>query len=481
MKEVKEKRVAGPFDRVPYEGFYQISPLKLVPKQNNKLRLVYNLSWPKGKSVNDYVAQEYRSVVYPDFNDAVRMCMDEGKGAFMSQSDIQNAFRLAPVRVEDRPLQVMTANDPLDGVQKFFVDLNLPFGHAHSCKLFMRLSRAISHLVTFRTKRPNLMYLDDIFLANRNYQNGCDDLRCFLDICEQTGIPVSQEKTEWPAQIQTFLGLLINTILQIVCIPIEKRQRAIDMINFILNSKKVKVIQMQQITGLLNFLCKAIVPGRTFTRRLYAKYGAMPQYHHIRVDNEMRSDLMMWLQFLADEVNSMCRPFADFATVLTAEDLMWYSDSSFQAWGAYFRGRWAWGEWNEHVLDRIATSQISIQFLKLFAVVATVDMWGSHIENKRVTAYCDNQAVVHMVNNGVSSCRFCMILIRRLTLLTMKHNIKFGLRYIETKANNLADSLSRMDFARFWRFAPKSTNKKPDRPSVNLWPIPFDWWNPHSY
>ena len=44
MKEVKEKRYAGPFEEIPYKRFVQ-SPIGLVPKAGNKTRLIFHLSY----------------------------------------------------------------------------------------------------------------------------------------------------------------------------------------------------------------------------------------------------------------------------------------------------------------------------------------------------------------------------------------------------------------------------------------------------
>ena len=45
MKEVMERRVAGPFREVPFENFMQ-SPIGLVPKDNGKqTRLIFHLSY----------------------------------------------------------------------------------------------------------------------------------------------------------------------------------------------------------------------------------------------------------------------------------------------------------------------------------------------------------------------------------------------------------------------------------------------------
>ena len=56
-------------------------------------------------------------------------------------------------------------------------------------------------------------------------------IQSFLDLCDTIGFPVALEKTEWGATIVIFLGLLIDTVNQVVCIPIEKVEKARVLIN----------------------------------------------------------------------------------------------------------------------------------------------------------------------------------------------------------------------------------------------------------
>ena len=50
MKEVKLKRVAGPFDVIPFDNFMQL-PIGLVPKAGNKTRLIFHLSYEFEKGI----------------------------------------------------------------------------------------------------------------------------------------------------------------------------------------------------------------------------------------------------------------------------------------------------------------------------------------------------------------------------------------------------------------------------------------------
>ena len=44
MKEVEAKRVAGLYDKIPFENYIQ-SPVGLVPKAGGKTRMIFHLSY----------------------------------------------------------------------------------------------------------------------------------------------------------------------------------------------------------------------------------------------------------------------------------------------------------------------------------------------------------------------------------------------------------------------------------------------------
>ena len=66
-----------------------------------------------------------------------------------------------------------------------------------------------------------------------------------------------------------FLGTLLDGQQKLIAIPIEKIIKDINLLQWAINKKKVNIKFVQQLTGTLNFLNKAIVPGRAFTRGMY--------------------------------------------------------------------------------------------------------------------------------------------------------------------------------------------------------------------
>ena len=236
---------------------------------------------------------------------------------------------------------------------------------------------AVSHIVIILVKQVNINYLDDyLFVAAMGRL--CNlQVNKFNEVCEMICFSVAKEKTEWATEVLVFLGLLLDCILKTICIPKEKITRALELIDQVLSSKKRKatILQIQRLAGYLNFLCKAIVPGRTFTMRLYAIIpDKLLPHHHIKVPRDILLDLQMWKQFL-NEPQAYCRPFEDFDS-LNANKIFMYSDAS-KAEDLGFRAicqdDWMKAMWGESMIkisdnNFIKEYNLSIAFLELFAL-----------------------------------------------------------------------------------------------------------------
>ena len=488
MKEVKEKRYAGPFKDIPFDNYIQ-SPIGLVPKDGGKkTRLIFHLSHPrdptKGISVNAATPKHLTTVKYQDFDDAVRICTNEGQGCYAGKSDMTSAFRHLAMKKKFWKYLVMKAQNPIDNQWYYFVDKCMPFGASISCSHFQEFSDAISHIVTYFTKKENINYLDDFFFAQLmkalcNYQ-----INTFLEICEKVNFPVSMEKTFWATTKISFLGLLLDTTKQLVCVPIEKIQKARNMINMALSKKNSKITlhQLQQITGFLNFLTKAVVPGRAFTRRLYCvEEGAlqknMKKHHHIKLTREMKMDLELWKVFL-DHPSVYARSFLDLNNILTSEDVDFYTDASANpnlGCGGISGTNWYILQWNEKFINK---HKPSINYLELYALTVAIYLWVGKFKNKRIHIFCDNMSVVQMVNKSSSKCKNCMVLIRLIVLKSITNNVKISVKHVAGKSNIFADWLSRLEYKKFRQHSRSISRKfdsKPMEIPQDLWPMEKLW------
>ena len=273
-----------------------------------------------------------------------------------------------------------------------------------------------------------------------------------MKICEEIAFPVSLEKTVWGCTVISFLGLLIDTINKIIGIPKDKVDRALNMINYVLVRKKVTLKDLQQLCGFLNFLCKAIIPGRPFLRRLYTytetKEGNLKHHHHIWIDKEVRDDLVIWKIFIQSPL-IYARPFLDFKEI-RPENVNFFTDAtanSLLGMGGICGDFWFTQQWDEHW---ILAENPSIQFLELYAITVGIFNWIPLFRNSTIILYTDNKSCEAMVNKLSANCMFCMKLIRIITLKCLEHNVKVKCEHVSSKENFFVDALSRMCFREFW-------------------------------
>ena len=548
MKEVKLKRVAGPFSKIPFENYIQ-SPIGLVPKAGgDQTRLIFHLSYDFKKdglkSLNHFTPKELCSVTYRDIDHAVSTYLDlwnelmseirtesSPYGSEVSndvgvsrrqlkrkwklkfdkyqhrditrlkpviyagKSDLKSAFRILGLSRDSWPWLIMKARNPVTGQWEYFVDKCLPFGSSISCALFQCFSDALCHLIQYRLQIWNRItnYLDDFLFIARcialcNYM-----INQFLQLCEELGVPISAEKTEWATDCIIFLGILLDG-RNLLSVPLEKREAAMQLLKQFLMRRKTTVKSLQQLCGHLNFLSKAIYPGRAFTRRMYAKFsnilniGGAPknnveyklkQHHHVRLDSEFKLDCNTWLQFLQQDLAKVVnRKMIDVtAAGRSSVEVGFFSDSSAAkdlGFGAILGDKkWIQGMWGA---DFITQKEPSIAYLELFALTAGILTWGDEecMRDTRICVHCDNISVVHMVNNLTSSCKNCMILIHLLVLNGLQYNRRLTAKYISTHQNGIADSLSRNQLNRFRELAP-NMNEFPDRIPHSIWPIQQVW------
>ena len=483
MTEVQKGRYAGPFNEIPFDHFIQ-SPIGLVPKDGGrKTRLIFHLSYPRNSkrnvpetSVNGNTPKRLTSVKYNDFDLAIKLCSKFGKRCKLGKSDMSSAFRHFGIRKEDWKYLVMKAKSPLDNKFYYFVDKCMPFGAAISCSHFQRFSNAVSHIVKHITKDDNVNYLDD-FLFVAMFAKFCNlNIQTFLDVCTSINFPVALDKTFWATTVLTFLGLLIDTENQIISIPVEKINKASDTLNGILSrkSKKLKRKELERICGTFNFFGKCIVPGRAFTRRLYSYGSSLKPHHHIYINRELRQDLMVWKLFL-EHPSIFARPFSHL--VSKAVDVNFYTDASRNpalGCGGICDGAWFYTKWDSKFIRQ---KRPSIAYLELYAVTVGIVNWIEKFSNKHVAIFCDNQSVIHMVNNTTSKCKNCMTLIRIIVLKAMTHNVQITVKYVKSADNVLSDHLSRLRLKAFHRLTFGKVNAKADRIPRDLWPMKKLWEN----
>ena len=354
MKETKERRYAGPFTELPFTSYVQ-SPIGLVPKAGNKTRLIFHLSYDFGeedhqRSINYHTPKHLCTVKYRDLDFAVKKCLQlmEITGTnkiHFAKSDCSSTFHILPIKISQRCYLVMKIKHPVTRIICYFIDKCLPFGASISCANFQSFSDALKHVIDWKADKALLTpvpvttnYPDDfLFIAIAKFI--CNQMmRLFLEICKTVGCPISMDKTEWSTELIVFLGVLLNGMTLMLSTLHDKRIKVINLLKWGIEQRKVTIHYIQKLTGTLNFLNRAIVPGRIFTRGMYEKLTLkdkmgkpLKQHHHVYLSKDFVQDAKIWLKFLVDEQNlRLYRPFVDFSPQPERHSkiVMFYSDAS---------------------------------------------------------------------------------------------------------------------------------------------------------
>ena len=446
-KEVSLGRVAGPFHECPITDL-RVSPLGLVPKSEpGEFRMIFDLSFPFGHSVNAGISQEDASVQYTRFDEIIRLVREEGQGSYLFKLDIKSAFRLIPIHPRDFQLLGMFHNG------EFFIDKCLPFGLSVSCAIFEKFSTFLEWALRQATGSDQIIhYLDDFCGGCKDQREAQNMLDISLALFSKLGVPIAEEKVEGPVTSLKFLGLEVDTVNMLVKLPPDKLSKLKEIVNNFVSKGlvKVRLRELQSVIGSLSFACKAIVPGRAFLRRLIdATSGVRRPFHRIRVTKGMLEDLMVWQTFLSDFNGASMMIPANIRHV----DL--FTDASgASGFGAYCDGHWVTGQWPDELHSVVSAKDITCK--ELFPIILALLVWGIDWANMRIIFHCDNQAVVTIINKQTCKQKHTMNLVRLMVTFCLSNNIVFKAVHVLGVNNGIADALSRLQLDRFRALAPSA-------------------------
>ncbi len=105
---------------------------KKVP---GKFRVIHDLSAPfEGVSVNSCIPAEEGTVKYNTVDSAIQLIQQAGPGAFLTKTDIEQAYKLIPIHPEDvTALRIRWS-------QHWLWDVTLPMGSRSGCAIFETFS-----------------------------------------------------------------------------------------------------------------------------------------------------------------------------------------------------------------------------------------------------------------------------------------------------------------------------------------------------
>ncbi len=293
-EECSKGRVIGPLDpqRVPQ---VHVNRFGVIPKgTSGKWRLIVDMSFPPGSSVNDGICESICSLSYVGVREVVRGIVTRGRGTLMAKVDVKSAYRNVPVHPDDRWLMGMKWRGSV------FVDVALPFGLRSAPKIFTAVADAVEWITKKRGADFVIHYLDDFLVMGAPEIEECKVvLRRLLNVLENLGLPVAQDKLEGPDTTLTFLGFELDSRRLEVRLPCRKLEELRGLVQQWKGKRSGLLKDLESLIGKLAHAAQVVGPGRTFLRRMFELKAAVQHVKgKFRLSSGFRSDILWWASFL---------------------------------------------------------------------------------------------------------------------------------------------------------------------------------------
>jgi hypothetical protein len=235
---VKQGYAFGPVDEDDLPAGAKVNSILTRTKPNGAVRIILNLSAPKGFSVNDGIDKEQFPASMSSTEAWVEVLNRAGRGCMMMKIDFADAYKHVPVAAEDTDLQWFEWGG------KFFKELCLIFGASSSAGIFDATAKVILKVVCRLAKFPSsnvCQHLDDICAAAQQGDSSIFELdRVFHQVAARVGVKLASrddpDKSFAPGTSGVVFGVLYDTVSWTWSIPAEKRARIFDSIRAALDA-----------------------------------------------------------------------------------------------------------------------------------------------------------------------------------------------------------------------------------------------------
>lgn len=416
-----------------------VQPLHVIMKQGKKPRLVIDLS----RNLNQLLP--HTSFKYTNIHDAVLLSTHH---CFYSKLDISNCFLSFPLHPSEYKYFVFQ----FDG--QYYQFVRLPFGLSTAprvCTLILSVIQFVLEQKHIRLVR----YLDDFLFISSSFVDASKHLAIAIQVFQDFGLVVNNNKTEGPAQQIQFLGINLDSVSRTLSISQER----IEEMNQLLlqyvaapSSVAVRVKDIMSFVGKLSFVSQVLPSARPFMRRLLDAIKGKRKQQRCRLPNEFKLDCAIWLQRI-HRWNGLIS-----WSIHTQQPFVVVSDASISGFGFYLQsypssftanqipaallpGSGVSGTWHSSMSHLL--SNRSIAYLELFAVVYALTMLAPILNNQSVLILTDNSSNVPIINKQRTRSAGIIGLLRCLAELAATHVFSCSATHISGENNVLADFLSR--------------------------------------
>lgn len=434
IKELASAAIVGPFSSNPFNTACVISPLLCVPKRDSLTpRVVHDLSFPEGFSVNNFIPKEqYLGEEYhlrlPGVDRLIEFILLKGSGCHIFKLDLRRAYRQIPVDPADSHLLGFS----VDGM--FYFHLVMPFGLRSATLCCQRTNKAVVGILNNENISIDV-YIDDFYgaeIPDFSTQTFCRVNELFQEL----GLSTSPEKECPPSTCMVCLGILFNTVTMTLSVPSYRVDELQDELQRWLSLVSCTRRQLQCLLGKLSFVAACVPPGRVyFARLLNALRNLDSRKQSIPITEDILSDIRWWKFFL--------NRFNGVAVIPNQNIISSHNDFATDACLGGCGGILFDEFFHAEFPPFISTQSLHINQLEFLTIVVAIKLWSSRLSGCNVTIYSDNSCCVSLINFQRAHDEFLQHCLRELFLHLAWNNITLSACHISGSQNCMPDYLSR--------------------------------------
>jgi len=433
QKELAHGALLGPFSAPPFLQCH-ISPLMTRPKKDSQdRRVIVDLSFPHGTSVNDGIPREHYlgdcyKLQYPGVDNLVSLVIAHGQGSHMYKVDLERAYRHFRCDVSSYPLLGIEWN------KEYYIDISIPFGLRTGALICQKVTNAFVYIMS-KYGIDLVNYIDDI--AGCNAPDAAqDDYSLVRAKAKALGLREAPHKLCHPCTSMVFLGINFDSVALTLKIPADKVQEVLQLLQQWQHRRTASRHQLQSLLGKLHHVAKCVRPARLFVSRMLETLRVAPPSGQTVLSEEFQMDLHWFLQFMprTNGISMMVHPNLELMTGHSA-----HLDACLSGCGAVY-GQLCYAA---PFPDFILQEQHPIHCTEMLNVVVAARLWGRLWARSSVTLYLDNIACVQVLESGRSRDRFLLQCAREVWLCSAQWDFLVHARHTPGRLNVLADALSR--------------------------------------
>ena len=439
-------------------------------KPTGSVRIILNLSSPKGAAVNEGINNQDFPAVMSSTTKWLRALWAAGRKCWISKTDWSDAYKHCAVREEDLPLQWFS------WLGMNFMELCLIFGCVSSAGIFDRLAKVVLFIVMFRANMPlNLVcqHLDDVCAcapASSTLLHIFDAE--FIGVARDLGIKLAPrddpEKSFAPCTSGVIFGVFYDTVSWTWALPEGKLVRLLHALKETIDADELPQEKLWSLTGKILHV-HPLVPGGRYNiyHLLKANSVSTAPKFQVPITRDLKRQLWFWLSMLQVCSGRVSIPrvgdgLPPWAIEVYTDAAGGSSVNAGHGVGAVALGWWVVLPWGRAInsgrptgdgrnLDRVLSA------LELVGPLLALCAAASRCRGLPVKFYVDNAGSCFIWKKGYStSCPLSSALVSALACVAAGLGCSVDVCKItrcSTPLADMADALSKSAFRRFWMLA----------------------------